>query len=360
VGSAKRNLAIHLAERLWRDHQLDLLVWIPAGTRQSILAGYAQAATDLNITTASGAGPEQDPARFHAWLTGTTRRWLIVLDDLTSAANLQRLWPPHTPTGRTVITTRLRGAVLHGTGRRLITVGEFSEDEAVGYLRARLADHPDLADDAGGVAADPGRLPLALAQAAAFMLDEHIPCSEYRRRFALRRARLDDLVPDPHSPAGLPDDHQRTVAPTLAMSIHAAHSARPAGLARPLLELAGVLNPAGIPIAVLTTAAASRWLGEHTAGAVETLEYLLTDQLRALGPDHPHTLEVSSQLAFRRGQAGHTAGAVETPEHLLTDQLTNTRTRPPTHLEHPQLSSQLARRSRKRCSRRSRIGAIAP
>ncbi|MEU8821642.1 FxSxx-COOH system tetratricopeptide repeat protein [Actinoplanes sp. NPDC048796] len=258
-GVGKTQLAIHLAERLWSGNQIDLLLWVAAGSRQSIITGYAQAAADLALRGVTGADIEQDAARFHAWLASTDRRWLVVLDDLTATADLQQLWPPGRRSGRTVVTTRLRGAGLDGPERRLIAVGTFSHEEAVHYLRARLGD-TRLADDPAGVAADLGRLPLALAQAAAFLRDERVTCSEYRRRFADSRARLDDLVPDPSGSTGLPDDYQRTVAATLALSIDAADATRPAGLARPLLELASVLDPAGIPTSVFTTTAAGNWL----------------------------------------------------------------------------------------------------
>jgi hypothetical protein len=242
-GVGKTQLAVHLAEQLWREGVLDVLVWIPANSRQAILASFAQAAIDLAVSGAAGTDTERDAARFHTWLTSTDRRWLIVLDDLTATADLHQLWPPNAPSGRTVVTTRLRGAGLLSAGRHLITVGTFTEGEAVGYLLARLAEQPGLLDDTVGVAADLGCLPLALAQATAFMIDEQVPCSDYRQRFADRRARLDDLVPDPVGPTGLPDDYQRTVAATLSLSVDIANTIRPAGLARPLLELAGVLDP---------------------------------------------------------------------------------------------------------------------
>ena len=256
-GVGKTQLAADLADRLWQDGRLDLLVWVPAASRQSIVGTYAQAAADLAITGAAGADTERDAARFHAWLAGTDRRWLVVLDDLTAVSDLRHLWPPSSPYGRTLVTTRLRAPVLHGADRHLIQIDPFTEDEAGAYLSERLTgDDPDLPR----LAADLGHLPLALAQAAAFMLNERVPCAEYRRRFADRRNRLDDLVPDPDDPSGMPDDYLLTVAATLSLSIEAADAVRPAGLARPLAELASVLDPAGIPEPVLTTTAARNWL----------------------------------------------------------------------------------------------------
>lgn len=41
------------------------------------------------------------------------------------------------------------------------------------------------------------------------------------------------------------------------------------------------------------------------------MEELLTDRLRVLGPDHPHTLTTRHMLASWRGRAGDPAGAAD-------------------------------------------------
>lgn len=263
-GVGKSQAAVSLAERLLAAGELDLVVWLPASTRPAILTGYAEAAADLGLGEDRGVAAAA--ARFHAWLATTDRRWLVILDDLARTADLSRFWPPPTGTGRTVVTTRRRDAALRATDRELVTVGVFSTAEADRYLRSRLAGRPGLADDPG-VVADLQMLPLALAQATAFMLDEEVPCSAYRRRLADRRSRLDDLVP---APDDLPDDYDRTVGSTLLLSAEAADRARPAGLARPLLEIASVLDPAGIPAALFTTAAVGGLLPAGSATMVHS------------------------------------------------------------------------------------------
>ena len=259
-GVGKTQLAVSLAERLWRDGQLDLLVWISATSRAGILGGYARAGLAVAAPGVQGTDAEADAAQFHGWLSATDRRWLLVLDTLERSADLQGLWPPSRDLGRTVLTTRLRGVALDGPDQRLVQVGTFTAAEGAAYLQARLEGHLDLADDIDGVVTDLGSLPLALGQASAFLLDEHVPCSQYRTRWADRRVRLDDLMPDPEDPNGLPDDYQRTVAVTLSLSVEVANRSRPAGLARPVLELASVLHPAGIPASLFTTEAAHNWL----------------------------------------------------------------------------------------------------
>ena len=262
-GVGKTQLAAYFAERLWGQDQLNLLVWISATSRPAILAAYAQAAIDLAISGANGVDIERDAARFHAWLTTTDRRWLIVFDDLTRAADIQSLWPPANPAGRTVVTTRLREAALIAADRNLIQVGVFATHEATAYMKSRLREYPDLADDLSAVAVALGNLPLALSQATAFMINEQVASSEYRRRFDDRRRRLEDLVPPPDH---LPDDYARTVAATLSLSIEAADTCRPAGLATYLLQLASVLDADGIPVSVFMTMVARDWLARSRAG----------------------------------------------------------------------------------------------
>jgi hypothetical protein len=276
-GVGKTQLAVNLAHHLYDTEQLDLLVWISAVSRQAITSGYASAAVDLVLPGADGTDTERDAARFHAWLATTDRRWLVVLDDLATTADLKGLWPPARPMGRTLVTTRLRGAALSGPGRHLVTVGVFTPLEAAAYVCARLADHPDLADDVDGLAAALYHLPLALAHATAYLIDEDIPCTEYQRRLAEHGRQLDELAP----PAGdLPDDYTRTVATTVSLSVRMADQARPAGLATPLLRLASVLNSAGIPESVFTTEAARSWLactraaldGSERVGAADLVD----------------------------------------------------------------------------------------
>jgi hypothetical protein len=63
----KTQLAAHFAESLWRGRELELLVWVTATSRASVLSGYAEAAA-----AAMGADPageaEAAATRFVNWL----------------------------------------------------------------------------------------------------------------------------------------------------------------------------------------------------------------------------------------------------------------------------------------------------
>ena len=85
----KTQLAVYLAGSLWQSRDVGLLAWVDAASRASVLSGYGQAAAKLGLDHAGDA--EAVAARFLAWLAGTSRPWLVVLDDLHDAADLDGL-----------------------------------------------------------------------------------------------------------------------------------------------------------------------------------------------------------------------------------------------------------------------------
>ncbi|GAA1025389.1 MULTISPECIES: FxSxx-COOH system tetratricopeptide repeat protein [Amycolatopsis] len=249
-GVGKTQLVLDYAERLWAAGEVDVWVW-GAGSREAIVSGYARLAADL--TGIEDHDPEHGAQRLLEWLATTTARWLVVIDDVQSPGDLRGLWPPATAGGRVVVTTRRHDAALRGPARRVIEVGVFTPEEADGYLRGALAGQPQLlggdSDGVAGLARELGYLPLALAQAAAYMLDRNLTCAAYRGRLADRRRRLATLVPEGE---GLPDEHRATVAVTWSLSFERADRLAPAGLAGPLLAVASVLDANGIPCGVFT------------------------------------------------------------------------------------------------------------
>ena len=89
--SGKTQLAAYFAESLWRSNQIEVLAWIVATDRSSLLSGFVQAASAAGINYAGDA--ESVSARLIDWLATTDRSWLVVLDDLRNAADADGLWP---------------------------------------------------------------------------------------------------------------------------------------------------------------------------------------------------------------------------------------------------------------------------
>ncbi|MCM2390725.1 tetratricopeptide repeat protein [Streptomyces albipurpureus] len=261
-GVGKTQLAADYARTAWDDGSLDVLVWVTASARSSVISGYAQAAVEL--CQVSPEDPERAARTFLAWLTpkagATPCRWLIVLDDVADPDDLRGLWPPASGHGRILITTRRRDAALTGDGRRLIEVGLFTEPEALAYLTASLAAHGRHASvgQLAALAADLGYLPLALAQAAAYLIDSGDDIPTYRALLADRATGLADTAPDV-----LPDEQVIPLAVAWSLSLERADRLRPPGLARPMLHLVALLDPHGIPEAVLTSEPVLTHLAQH-------------------------------------------------------------------------------------------------
>jgi transcriptional regulator with XRE-family HTH domain len=284
-GVGKTQLAAAMAHWMSDAGQVDLLVWVSAGSSADIVMAYAQAAID--VVGFHGSDAEQLARRFLAWLAGTSRSWLVVLDNVMSVADLRGWWPPATSFGRTVVTTRRRDSALLA-GRTVIDVDQFSPQESVAYLLSKLGLTPDRAGELSELADDLGHLPLALAQAATYMLDRHLTVADYRARLAARR--LTELVP---SVEALPDDQAHQVSAAVSLAIASADQMAPAGLTQPILRLVALLDPDGIPIALFATTAVLDFLARSRSAEAVAAEDA-RDALHALNRLSLVTLDPNS------------------------------------------------------------------
>ncbi|WP_328492481.1 tetratricopeptide repeat protein [Streptomyces sp. NBC_00414] len=255
-GVGKTQLAAAYARRAAKSADIDLIVWVSATSRQMIVNAYARAANRVGLPV-DPAEPEAAADEFLTWMQATRTAWLIVLDDVQEPGDLRGLWP--SGSGHVLITSRRQDAALTRRHRE-IKVGVFTPDEARGYLVQAL---PAQAADVGqldDLAFELEFMPLALAQAVAYMIDTGLSCSEYRRRLNDRQRRLSDVIPEDGS---LPDDQRHVLTAAWSLSVERANQDRPQGLARPMLNLASVLDPNGIPELVLTSEPAREYLATY-------------------------------------------------------------------------------------------------
>ena len=261
-GTGKTQLAVEFTHALRSIRAVDVLVWVIAASREALVAGFAQAAGEVGAGDPDGDA-QAAAARFTGWLARTGRRWALILDDLSDLADLEGLWPVG-PNGQIVITTRLPaaafgvGAHAAASGLRIAPVGGFSRREALSYLSSRLADYADQRIEALDLAEDLDGLPLGLAQAAAVMNANRLNCREYRAQFSERRAYMSGWPVDGVSPA---------ILATWSLAAECAHQLAPPGLAWPGLALTALLDPHGIPGAVLTSPAACGFIAGRPSSA---------------------------------------------------------------------------------------------
>jgi tetratricopeptide (TPR) repeat protein len=250
----KTQLAVYSAESLWRSGRVDLLVWVTATTRASVLSGFAEAAA---VTGSDHVGEAWSVATsFMAWLRRTSRPWLVVLDDLRDAADLDDLWPTG-PTGRVLITTPDPATVSSEHRALAIPVPAFSTREALSYLMGRLTADPDQRIGAIDLVADLGCEPLALAQASAVIASSGLSCRDYRDHFAQRRAQLTEAA-----------DHDQA-AVTWTISVEQAERLSPGGGAQYLLALAALLDGHAIPGEIFTASATCQYLSADTGSPMD-------------------------------------------------------------------------------------------
>jgi tetratricopeptide (TPR) repeat protein len=260
----KTQLAAYLAELLWGSRSVELLIWIVATSRASVLAGYVEAAA-----AAWGADPADDgesvAARFVGWLAETSRPWLVVLHDVPDMAGLKGLWPKG-PAGRVLITTTKFATVSAEYNALVLPVGAFSAREAMHYLMGRLSVDPDLRLGAIDLVKDLDYDPAALSHATAVMATSSISCREYRDFFLRRRGQL----------AAIFDGEPAAAAVTWTFSFELASRLSPHGAAQSVLAIAALLDGRGIPSAVFTTTAACAYLAEGHLGRMADREAALS------------------------------------------------------------------------------------
>jgi len=258
--SGKTQIAVAAAESLWHARELDLLLWIDASSRASVLSGYA-AATALVTGRDQATSCESVAAQFLSWLAETSHSWLIVLDDLTGEADLDGLCPAG-PAGRTLVTCADAAAVPRGM--RVMPIGPFNSREALSYLTERLSANRGQRLGAIDLVNAMGVEPAALAQASAVIASSAMSCQSYQEYFV----RWRDYLADPEQALPLAS------AVTWPVSLESANAFAPGGSVRSLLALAALLDGHGIPATVLTAPAAVRYL---TGGeAAEDAEPALT------------------------------------------------------------------------------------
>lgn len=245
-GNGKTQIAAEFARDRRNRGELDVLLWVDARSRDSVILRYASAARRLEPEAHSGSSDAEAATAFLSWAQTTRRRWLVVLDDVPDASAIRDLWPEGAG-GQVVATTQRSDAALTA-GRGVIAVERFSRDEAVEYISTRAPGCVEK--DAIHLADMLEYLPLALTQATSYMADLGIDAPTYIALFEQRRLEL-------MLPADTVDDPAKTVTATLSLAMERADRIEPKGAATELLRLLSVLAPV-IPAALVRDLAHTR------------------------------------------------------------------------------------------------------
>jgi len=236
-----------LAAAYVRAHveEYEIVAWV--GAEDGAIADLAQLAARLGGGV-DGLAPSDRAQLALEYLAECEQRWLLVLDNVTSAEQLAGLLPS-SGNGRVLVTSRDRALRQFGA---VLTLDVFDEDTATQYL-IDGAQRPDDAAAARLVVQALGCLPLALSHAAAYCaagtsFDAYLQLLE-----GLPAPELFDAHPEA--------SYTRTVASTWKASIQAASD--DAALAAEILAFAAYLAPDAIPRSLFGVLADGDGAGAH-------------------------------------------------------------------------------------------------
>ena len=232
-GVGKTQLAVEYAYRY--NGKYEVVWWVRAEERAELASDYAGLARALALPANTSAGRQEIIDLVRQWL-GEHSDWLLIFDNACDAASVSPFLPQGA-TGHCIITSRNPNWSNLGQS---ISIDTLKREDSTSFLlgATRQSDERAAMELAGAL----GDLPLALAQAAAYVERASMTLSAY---LALFRTRRKNLWQDAISPLGYPD----TVATTWSLGIERVATESPA--AKELAELCSYLGPDAIPFTLL-------------------------------------------------------------------------------------------------------------
>jgi tetratricopeptide (TPR) repeat protein len=274
-GVGKTMLALEYAHRHLGEYRL--VAWLNAADATALNTSFSALAHALDLPEATQADYNIVRQEVLNYLTRESQ-WLLVYD-YTEDPALLRQYLPGGSGGHILITSR--NAHWHTLATKL-EITTLPEVEALELL-LKAANRTQWADDAETATAktlvqELGYLPLALAQAGAFIEARQIHLAKYLEYFGKRKL---ELFKD------APLDYEKTVATTWNIGVEQLEKEQPKALA--LLNLCAFLAPEPIRFALLQEArdkllAAEFELSEELATLLDPADdFELTEALAELG-----------------------------------------------------------------------------
>jgi len=198
-GVGKTHLAIHYLHRTQQAYELR--AWFRAESATTLLADYQEFAYEKGLMKQSDKFDKQKVIELVKQFLEKHSQWLAVYDNVENYEEIRAFLP--TKGGHVLLTTRRHEWPAQwpkeqtvGWGR--VEVDVFTAEEALDYLK-KFTGRSGVEEEASmkALAEELGRLPLALAQAAAYIKRRVVSVTDYRDRYRQSKRELlaDKLLP---------------------------------------------------------------------------------------------------------------------------------------------------------------------
>ena len=263
-GVGKTQTAVEYCYRHYHDNQdYQFVFWIRSETEQELKSDLFDVARLLKLPFDESA-PDTALPPLLQWFESSDG-WLLVFDN-ADTPDLVAPYLPRNNRGHVLITSRAQMFDSLGMARPL-EMPPLSTEEAVAFLIARTGKEKasdDETDAARELSDELGGLPLALEQAAAYILQLRMPLRRYLELYRTQGVPLIEkkhpVAADYHREADVPP----SVATTWLLNFEQVKKNSPA--AADLLTVSSFLAPDEIPIRLIAQGAEN--LGENLSGAV--------------------------------------------------------------------------------------------
>jgi tetratricopeptide (TPR) repeat protein len=258
-GTGKTQVAVCYAHLHRNDYRN--VWWLEAEESISLASGYADIAKQLKLPGLNPSDQRETIQAVREWLD-TADGWLLVLDNAISPQRV-RDYLPRGLTGHVLITSQNPHWDRYA---KSVYLDVLAENDAVAYLTDQTGDADAAA--ARELAHELGRLPLAIAHAAAYIkrTGGSLRLRDYIDRFRKHGLRVQE------SP-GVLSDTERTVCKTFQLAFNEISDQSPASV--DLLRLCAHLAPVDMPMSLLRS---YRWVASGDVLAAACGDDLLWDE----------------------------------------------------------------------------------
>ncbi|KAH7162472.1 acyl transferase/acyl hydrolase/lysophospholipase [Dactylonectria estremocensis] len=257
-GMGKTQVALHLAH--WtKDNKPGYSVfWMPAFS----LASFEQACTELTKKLGIRCAEDDDAKVSMQQYLGSKEAgsWLLIIDNIDEMVVLDGSpqefggildFLPQSDDGRTLFTTRSREVAVTAVGDTVVKLSEMNQEEATSFLAKSLIhkEQLQLEEAVTELLARLTNLPLAIAQAAAYLNMNQVSITEYLRLFKNTDKDMIELLSSRFRDCTHYHRTQGAVATTWTISFNQIHEHdRPAAS---LLSFIAFTEPKAIPRSLL-------------------------------------------------------------------------------------------------------------